>query len=283
MHATHAFRTVTIITGPGCYAFGEPTDAERIARENAYAIADVLRNEGFKTMTGCAPMDDLLFDQWEDDTTSNAPPVSTVSVIQVTEEAAKNLTERYGTECEVVTHTGVFRTTATNAPVAYILVGLPASGKTTWRERETAFFAANDSRLIAFSSDDIIEAEAERRGCTYNEAFKDADFKAINRAMTKGVRDAVRSNANIVIDRTNLSRNARKRVLMDIPAHYRKVAVVCQAPDAIVAERLCERPGKTIPADIHDRMKRDFVAPTRDEGFDDVIEDASIFGGAEES
>ena len=52
-------------------------------------------------------------------------------------------------------------------PTLYMLIGVPAAGKSTWVKQHQ-----NANTLVA-SSDDYIERQAERMGSTYNDVFDD--------------------------------------------------------------------------------------------------------------
>lgn len=153
-------------------------------------------------------------------------------------------------------------------PTATILIGLPACGKSTWREQ------TQDPLRIVISSDDYIEMKAADENTTYNAVFKkyiqDAD------AQCKRVfKMAVDQNWDVVVDRTNSSLKARSFWLQNIPAHYRKVAIVFALPQtdedhAKWQHRLESREGKTIPQDVLETMWKTFSIPYGAEGFDEV-------------
>ncbi len=62
-------------------------------------------------------------------------------------------------------------------PKLYMLIGVPASGKSTWLKKNMS----PDSVIV--SSDDHVERLAAMQGKTYNEAFKEVASDA-TRAMT---------------------------------------------------------------------------------------------------
>jgi hypothetical protein len=53
-------------------------------------------------------------------------------------------------------------------PSVYVLMGLPGSGKTTWRNR---FVAERDGVAHAVARDDVVEEMASIHGITYREAW----------------------------------------------------------------------------------------------------------------
>lgn len=152
-------------------------------------------------------------------------------------------------------------------PIAYIMVGLPASGKSTWRER-------NGKGLEVISTDDLIEAHAKMLGLTYDQVFSDNIPIAEDR-FWGAITDAVKNKRNIIIDRTNLIVKSRRRILSKLTKDYSKRAVVFMPPrDSVERDehkrRLVGRPGKTIPMNILTMMEKQFELPTKDEGFDSV-------------
>lgn len=148
-------------------------------------------------------------------------------------------------------------------PILVVMIGLPASGKST-------FIKNNFSGFNVISSDDKIEKFAQDEGKTYDEVFS----KYVGRAsgeIKSDFENAVRNHENIVWDQTNLSKKKRRGILQKTPDEYVKVAVVVDVPDKVRYERMGNRPGKTIPDHIVKNMEKSYQAPTKDEGFDKII------------
>lgn len=156
------------------------------------------------------------------------------------------------------------------AKVAFILVGLPGSGKSTWSAKHFPHESYEHC-----SSDAIIEEDAAAIGLTYDEAFPLA-IKRASKQFTFMVQDAALKGKSIVIDRTNVTPKTRAqnvRLVKDIDPSYKIVALVFGVGlDAEEhARRLASRPGKTIPKHVLKDMTERFTVPTVEEGFDDVI------------
>lgn len=147
---------------------------------------------------------------------------------------------------------------------AYILVGVPASGKSTWTEKQ------HDMNTIVISTDHYIEQMSQGVGKTYSEVF-DECIKHATSNMLEDVKYAVEHGFNIIWDQTNTTIKARARKLKMLTG-YTKIAVVFKTPDhEELQRRLNSRPGKHIPQAIVNSMIESFVVPTREEGFNEVV------------
>src|SRR5687768_7432312 len=148
--------------------------------------------------------------------------------------------------------------------IVYVLVGLPGSGKSTWRSTITNHYCA--------SSDDFIEAMAKDQGKTYDQVFKE-QIKGGEKHCTAIIGMAVRDRKPLVVDRTNLTIESRRRILARIPFDWERIAVVFRPLcEKDWMERLASRPGKTIPESVLNDMKRRFETPSLDEGFSSILE-----------
>jgi predicted kinase len=149
-------------------------------------------------------------------------------------------------------------------PTFYMLIGVPASGKSTWR-------ASNAKGAETISTDDIIEKIAASQDKTYNDVFKD-NIKAATNIADRRAKSAFDDERDVVWDQTNLTRKSRASKLTMVPKHYKKVAVYFPTPHPEVhKKRLAGRPGKTIPNYVLDSMTKSLEPPTKAEGFDEVI------------
>jgi hypothetical protein len=145
-----------------------------------------------------------------------------------------------------------------------MLIGVPASGKSTWREQ---FFETNRAMII--STDDTLEDIAATQNKTYNDVFKD-NIKFANKLMDIHMRVALESDMDIVWDQTNLTVKSRKGKLDKVPEHYEKIAVVFLTPEDAEWQRRLDRPGKSIPQNILLGMRDSMQFPDPEEGFDKI-------------
>lgn len=145
----------------------------------------------------------------------------------------------------------------------YLMVGMPACGKSTWVEQN--FF---DGLII--SSDAIIEFYAKSEGKTYDQVFSKYIDKASKQFFETLQAGFEKGLPKILVDRTNLSFKSRKKILDMVPKDYKKIAIVVTCSEATQDARLAARPGKSIPRGIIKSMRETFRWPVCSEGFDDI-------------
>lgn len=151
----------------------------------------------------------------------------------------------------------------------HILVGLPGSGKSTWRAKHLL----SNPDAVTVSTDDMIEEYAAEKGLTYSEAWDKVDMKSFNTRFKYAIKAAVEAGQDIIIDRTNMGVKARRELMKHCTEDYEFHAVVFVVTDAVLKERLktrAEKTGKVIPEFVLKNMANNYVAPSRDEGFTSV-------------
>ncbi len=151
-------------------------------------------------------------------------------------------------------------------PKCYILVGVPASGKSTW-------LANRNAERIA-SSDAVIDRLAADNNTTYDQIFS----KAVDRAQVEfwsNVKHFAKSGETFYVDRTNTGANARKKIIDVVKStndNYEFVAVVFLKPEYEEWQRrLTSRVGKSIPQHVLDQMVMNFSMPSVAEGFSQIL------------
>jgi len=155
-------------------------------------------------------------------------------------------------------------------PKIFVLVGLPGSGKSTWTAK---FLAKSEEPYSVISSDDVIEEFAKKEGKTYTEVFKDYIGQA-TMIVKERFRNAVKNKDNIIWDQTNMNVKKRKSILQQLPPEYVKTAVIFSVGENELYRRLnarAELTGKTIPDFVIKDMTRNYQAPTKQEGFDNIL------------
>lgn len=154
---------------------------------------------------------------------------------------------------------------ASTQPLFVVLIGPPASGKSTFLNALKAHMP-----LVIASTDDQIDAYAVEHKLTYSQAFDKINFKHLKKAMDQTMVDAVSSGKHVFVDQTNMSRKSRSGKLKLASEAYLKIAIDFDVPDKVLLERLDARAaatGKLIPRGIFFSMMKSYEAPTRDEGF----------------
>ena len=149
-------------------------------------------------------------------------------------------------------------------PTAYILVGVPGSGKTTWvRNQKWA------SDCVYVSTDRFVEQYARRVKKTYSEVFDNYMPRAVKRMAAQVVR-AREQGQDIIWDQTSTTLASRARKFYMLP-DYHMIAIVFPTPDQNeLKRRLDNRPGKIIPQDVIDKILSDWEPPTEQEGFAEI-------------
>ena len=155
-------------------------------------------------------------------------------------------------------------------PSIYILVGPPASGKSTWRE---TYFAKLAEPTTVLSTDDMIEEYASLNNMTYSEAFPLVDFSELDKKIYANMLAAFARQDNVIVDRTNLRIKGRRKFLANTPKTYKKIAVVFDIEYPALLNRLnirAEKTGKHIPQKVVLDMIAGYEEPTLDE-FDSIV------------
>ncbi len=146
-------------------------------------------------------------------------------------------------------------------PKCYQLVGVPASGKSTW-------IANQDWAIdcVVVSTDEFVEDYAKECSSTYSEVFEDYMPTAI-KLMANKVVHAREAGKDIIWDQTSTTEKSRARKFHMLP-DYEHIAVIFKAPDPEeLNKRLASRPGKIIPPKVVQDMLDNFEMPNEAEGF----------------
>lgn len=146
-----------------------------------------------------------------------------------------------------------------------MLVGVPASGKTTYRN------SVNAANFVVVSSDDILEELCANEGVTYTDGFP-MFINEATRIFNDKLGKALNNGECILVDRTNLTKRSRNSILSRVPNDYYREAIVFPVPETTVwMKRLDSRPDKQIPFHVLRNMVASYEVPDQDEGFDSVI------------
>ena len=162
-------------------------------------------------------------------------------------------------------------------PICTVMVGLPATGKSTRVESQREIYDAIDMDVFVYSTDRYIEDAARHFGKTYNEMFED-NFKGATASMEQLLSEAIEKGSDGIWDQTNLGVKKRKNIVNRMKQAGYQVRCECILPPepSHISDmkdwkhRLENRPGKNIPNYVLTNMIESYVIPTIDEGFDTI-------------
>ena len=150
---------------------------------------------------------------------------------------------------------------------AYILVGVPGSGK-SWYAANV--LAKQHPNAVYISTDQYVDAYALGLGKTYSEVFNQVMPRAIQH-MIDAVILATTRKQDIIWDQTSTTINSRRKKF-NMLHKYNMVAIMFETPPpAELAHRLTNRPNKIIPPTVIESMISNFELPTKSEGFSEII------------
>lgn len=140
-------------------------------------------------------------------------------------------------------------------PTFTMLVGLPASGKSTYAIK-------NEGNAIWLSSDNLRE---EIHGDVNNQA----DPAMIFQEMAKRTKEALKEGVSVIYDATNISRKKRKGLLQQLPKGVHKKVVYMTTPHDVALTFNMKR-GRTVPHGVIKKMYKNLQIPIYSEGWDEI-------------
>jgi len=149
-------------------------------------------------------------------------------------------------------------------PTCYQLIGVPASGKSTWVKNQDWALG-----LTVVSTDPFVEDYARAQGKTYSEVFTEYMPTAVD-LMAKQVVFAREHDHTVIWDQTSTTVKSRERKFRMLPG-YEHIAVVFRTPNLDELKlRLANRPGKDVPWEVVQGMIDGWEEPTHEEGFTEI-------------
>ncbi len=138
-----------------------------------------------------------------------------------------------------------------------ILVGLPASGKSTYAAEKS------DDYLI-LSSDGI-------RKELYGSEEIQGDGREVFRILYSRARRALKAGSNVILDATHLTRRGREVAIVSGKECGAYITCVCFETPLDECKRRNGLRDRVVPEYVYDRMVKKYEKPTFDEGFDSMI------------
>ena len=155
-------------------------------------------------------------------------------------------------------------TNAKKLPKCYQLIGVPASGKTTWLRSQVWI-----EGMEYVSTDHHVHEYAKLQGKTYREVFTDYMPRAVE-LMAQEVVAARAAGRDILWDQTSTTVKSRARKFAMLPDYWH-IAVVFRTPTIdILKERLANRVDQPIPWEVVQGMIDRWEEPTNAEGFMEI-------------
>lgn len=157
----------------------------------------------------------------------------------------------------------------TKQPKLTLLIGPPASGKSTWIKN-------NRKNEVIISRDNIVEELANKKGLSYADSFNDKELQnEVNKQLQKDIHFNFYNEKNIIVDMTNMSKSSRSKFLnMGKEKNYYCIGIVFEVEKYELYRRSEQRKqetGKEISNEIIDSMLSRYEKPTKEEGFDELI------------
>ena len=153
--------------------------------------------------------------------------------------------------------------------VAYIMIGLPASGKSTIINNHILKKVPN-AEII--SSDHFIQRFADLKDKSYNDVFTEVADTA-NAMMWNRANRLAEAGKTLIVDRTSIDKETREVFVDFLIEHKYMVFAICFEPDDTNIKTILERnaarekEGKNIPEEIIMSMYDRYERPVREEGF----------------
>ena len=145
-------------------------------------------------------------------------------------------------------------------PTIYIMVGLPASGKSTFAS--VLSILSEDCEKVWLSSDEL------RKELFGDENVQDKNNILFEEMQRRAV-VALKEGKDVIYDATNICRKDRRHILGCLPKNVYKVAIVTWCKYDICVERDKHRE-RTVGEDVIKKMICRFQPPFYDEGFDEI-------------
>lgn len=142
----------------------------------------------------------------------------------------------------------------------YMLVGIPASGKSTWAKTQS------DKDVVYICLDKIREK-------LYGDENIQGEWSEINIELTTQLLNAIKDNKvkTVVYDATNVKSKYRKEFLNKWGDNFNEKCAVYFPPDLERSKKWNKQRDRQVPEKVIERMYDNIEKPTKEEGFNVVI------------
>lgn len=153
------------------------------------------------------------------------------------------------------------------------LVGLPACGKTYWAQKH---MEANPMKNYVLLGTNAVIDQMKVMSLTRQRNYADRWQELISQAtpiFNKLVEIAGKTPRNIILDQTNVYKNARKRKAGAFRDFGKRICVCIVNDEETLAQRTDKREreeGKFVPVQAVNEMRANFVAPELEDGFTEL-------------
>eukprot|EP00063_Salmo_salar_P076922 XP_014051757.1 PREDICTED: heterogeneous nuclear ribonucleoprotein U-like protein 1 isoform X3 [Salmo salar] len=153
-----------------------------------------------------------------------------------------------------------------------MMVGLPASGKTTWALKHAEEHPAKNYNILGTNAImEKMKVMGLRRQKNYSGRW-DVLIQQATQCLNRLIQIAARKKRNYILDQTNVYGSAQRRKMRPFEGFQRKAIVICPT-DEDLKERTLKRSdeeGKDVPDHAVFEMKANFVLPEAGEFLDNV-------------
>lgn len=143
----------------------------------------------------------------------------------------------------------------------YMLIGLPASGKSTYALKLLELCKKLNEEAIIISSDEI---RKEILGDVNDQTQNSLVFEEVEKRVLENLKEH-----NVIYDATNINYKRRMNFLKKVGNYCAKIAILMATPYETCIERNNQRERK-VPIEAIKRMYHNFYVPQHYEGFDDI-------------
>ncbi len=154
-----------------------------------------------------------------------------------------------------------------NKKFLILLIGHPLVGKSTFIKNKL-----NNLDFNLISRDNIILELSSTK--EYNKAWDEVNHKEVDHILNKRIDNSILNNESVVIDMTNLTKKRRKGFINRFNDYY-KVGILFDilSSDEIKSrnEKRNNEESKYIGESIIQNMISSYQTPTKEEGFDKII------------